>query len=148
MTTLATRPDLPRYLMALARAVAARSTCARRAVGCVLTDARGHIISTGHNGVPAGIVHCNEGHPCPGVDEPGGTTDLCRAIHAEQNALAHCRTPQDIYTVTVTVEPCISCLKLLLATPAKQILIGSRYHKIDSMSLWMEYGRSWLLVEE
>lgn len=54
------RPDLHLYFMRMARLVATRSTCLRRAVGCVLVDARGHVLSTGYNGVAAGEQHCND----------------------------------------------------------------------------------------
>jgi dCMP deaminase len=44
----------------LTEVTALRGTCLRRQVGCVLTDADGHILSTGYNGVAAGMPHCNE----------------------------------------------------------------------------------------
>jgi dCMP deaminase len=54
------RPDKDLYFMRMARLVATRSTCLRRSVGCVLVDERGHVLSTGYNGVQAGAKHCNE----------------------------------------------------------------------------------------
>lgn len=44
----------------MAKLVATRATCLRRHVGCVLVNARGHVLSTGYNGVAAGTPHCNE----------------------------------------------------------------------------------------
>lgn len=43
----------------VAGATAKRSTCARRAVGCALFNARRHILATGYNGVAVGQPHCN-----------------------------------------------------------------------------------------
>lgn len=54
------RPSKDRYFLEMARLVATRSTCLRRHVGCVLVNARGHVLATGYNGVAAGQPHCNE----------------------------------------------------------------------------------------
>lgn len=48
------------WALRLAQITALRATCLRRSVGCVLTDRRGHVLSTGYNGVAAGVHHCNE----------------------------------------------------------------------------------------
>lgn len=62
------------WAMRLAEDTARRATCLRRAVGAVLLDADGHVLSTGYNGVAAGMAHCNEEHvvlsPIPPV-RPG-----------------------------------------------------------------------------
>ena len=47
------------WALKLALLTAQRTTCCRRAVGCVLLNARGHVLSTGYNGVAAGLPHCN-----------------------------------------------------------------------------------------
>jgi len=54
------RPSKDEYFIALAKAVAARATCLRRSVGCVLVDDLGHILATGYNGRASGLPHCNE----------------------------------------------------------------------------------------
>lgn len=54
------RPTVDEYFMDAARLVASRSTCVRRSVGCVLVNARNHVLATGYNGVAAGEAHCNE----------------------------------------------------------------------------------------
>jgi len=48
------------WALQLAEVTARRSTCCRRAVGCVLIDGLGHVLATGYNGVAAGLPHCNE----------------------------------------------------------------------------------------
>ena len=55
-----TRPTREAWAMALAVETAKRATCLRRAVGCVLLSGRGHVLSTGYNGVASGQPHCNE----------------------------------------------------------------------------------------
>lgn len=47
------------YFCAIAKQVATRSTCDRANVGCVLVRDQ-HIVSTGYNGAPAGLPHCDE----------------------------------------------------------------------------------------
>ena len=54
------RPSKDAWAMELARVTAKRATCLRRSVGCVLLDARGHLLATGYNGVASGRPHCNE----------------------------------------------------------------------------------------
>src|SRR6185369_17662947 len=54
------RPPKAETWLEVARAIAKQSTCLRRQVGCVLTDARGHVLSTGYNGVASGMPHCND----------------------------------------------------------------------------------------
>lgn len=70
------RPSQDEWAMSVALITAKRSTCLRRQVGCVLLNARGHVLSTGYNGVAAGLPHCNEitGEvPNPALKQPDGT---------------------------------------------------------------------------
>lgn len=126
-----------------------RSTCARRAVGCVLLNDRGHILATGYNGVAAGLPHCAEGdHVCPGVGAPSGTQlDGCHAIHAEQNALLQCRDVYAIDTCYVTCSPCMTCTKLLLNTSTRRIVFAEQYPDSGARDLWVQVaGRVWQKV--
>lgn len=126
----------------MAELVATRSTCLRRAVGCVLVNERGHVIATGYNGVAMGLPHCNERvdspihhlgegdvivdfhpHACAGAAAPSGSNlNACGAIHAEQNALLQCRDVWEIHTCYVTASPCVTCAKLLLNTSTRRIV--------------------------
>ena len=54
------RPSKDQWAMDLALITARRATCLRRQCGCVLLNARGHVLATGYNGVAAGQAHCNE----------------------------------------------------------------------------------------
>lgn len=141
------RPSKEEYFIQMAALVAERSTCARRSVGCVLVDTRGHVLSTGYNGRPAGWAHCNEGHPCVGADAPSGTgLGNCEAIHAEQNALLQCPDVHKIADCYVTTSPCIHCVKLLLNTSCRRILFAEDYaHAEIARELWYRNpGRDWI----
>lgn len=52
------RPDWDTYFLELAHLVSKRSTCLRRKVGAVIVKDK-HILSTGYNGAPKGISHCD-----------------------------------------------------------------------------------------
>jgi len=158
------RLPLEVWAMNLAKVTAKRSTCCRRSVGCVLVNKRGHILSTGVNGVASGLPHCNEptgfnfvygngidpskpttgqstgkvliyGNACPGSKSPSGTNlDGCYAIHAEQNALLQCSNVYEVHTCYVTTSPCITCTKLLMNTGCKEIIYLDEYSQSQSQS--------------
>lgn len=153
------RPSRDEWAMKLALLTAQRTTCCRRAVGCVLLNARGHVLATGYNGVAAGLPHCNEHdqfhptgfpHACSGATAPSGTNlDGCQAIHAEQNALLQCKDIYQIHTAYVTASPCMTCAKLLLNTSCERIVYVEEYPHNEAGKLWTGAGRAWeqLLVE-
>lgn len=138
------RPSRDKTWLEVAQVVARRSTCLRRAVGCILIDVYGHVLSTGYNGVAPGRPHCNEAvvmlhttapferitHPnaCAGATSaPGTGLDLCEAIHAESNALLQCRNVLEIDTCFVTHSPCVHCAKLLCVTSCRRVVFIEDY---------------------
>jgi dCMP deaminase len=153
------RPSKDEWAMKMAILTAQRGTCLRRKVGCVLLNARGHVLSTGYNGRAAGLLHCNEEpsdawifnarslHPyaCTGADAPSGTNlDGCEAIHAEQNALLQCRDVYDIHTCYTTTAPCVTCTKLLMNTGCLRIVSHEDYpHSTEARRMWEDTGRAW-----
>lgn len=164
------RPSRDEWALKLALLTAQRTTCCRRAVGCVLLNARGHVLATGYNGVAAGLPHCNHvelvdcatisearpklvetfPHACAGAWSPSGTNlDGCQAIHAEQNALLQCRDVYAIHTCYVTASPCMTCVKLLLNTSCQRIVFVEEYPHSAAKELWTGAGRAWeqLFVE-
>lgn len=132
------RPTKDEYFGVMSYLVATRGTCARRKVGCVLVNDKGHVLATGYNGVAAGVPHCAEGTPCEGATAPSGTNlDGCQAIHAEQNALLQCRNVYEIETCYCTASPCLTCVKLLLNTSCKKIVFGEEYPHPTAEQLWV-----------
>lgn len=130
--------------MEVAYVTSKRSTCVRRHVGCVLLDSHGRVLSTGYNGVAAGMPHCNEGHTCDGGTSPSGTNlDACEAVHAEQNALLQCKDVNAIDTCYCTASPCMTCVKLLLNTSCKRIVFIDEYPQPAAKELWRRAGRLW-----
>ncbi|MDZ4182212.1 MAG: deaminase, partial [Candidatus Cloacimonadaceae bacterium] len=82
------RPSWQHYFMEMAILASKRSTCLRRHVGAVLVR-NNQILSTGYNGSPKGIAHCAEaGCLRAQLNVPSGEKhELCRGVHAEQNAI-------------------------------------------------------------
>lgn len=130
------RPTRNDTMLELASVIARRSTCGRRQVGCVLTDAQGRVLSMGHNGVPRGHPHCTE-TPCPGVHcASGAGLELCSAVHAEQNALMFCPDTMRIDACYVTTAPCVHCVKMLMNTSCREIHFLEEYAHLDARKLW------------
>ena len=112
------------YFLSLASQASTRATCTRRKVGAVIVRDR-HIVSTGYNGSPSGMRHCDEGG-CPRAasDAPVGSGyDSCVAIHAEANALLFCG-PQERSGASVycTDLPCFGCAKLLANSGVAEVV--------------------------
>lgn len=125
------RPSWDEYFLELAHLVAKRSTCLRRSVGAVLVKDK-RILATGYNGAPRGLVHCLDiGCLREKLKIPSGERhELCRALHAEQNALIQA----SLYGVSVkdstlyaTNQPCVICAKMLINAGIKEIVISDGY---------------------
>lgn len=135
------------YFLALAHTTAIMSTCQRRQVGAVAIDKDKYIIATGYNGVPKGAIHCTT-HPCGGhVHESGDELDSCEAIHAEANLIAHCQNPKEIDTIYLTTTPCMSCMKLIVATNCRRIVASEIYDK-DAIDYFEHNGGELILIEK
>jgi dCMP deaminase len=127
-----TRPDLDDYFLKIASVVAERSTCRRHNIGAVAVRDR-HILATGYNGAPAGLKDCLE-LGCL-RDEQGiasGTqTEICRAIHAEQNVIIQAAlhgVSLEGATLYCTHSPCILCSKMLVNSKISRFVTFGRYN--------------------
>ena len=133
-------------MLGVALCLARRATCAKLAVGCVLTDKHGRIIGSGYNGVPRGIQHCTD-CACAGAAAPAGS-DTCIAVHAEANALLNCKDPELIETCYCTYAPCLRCTKTLLNTSCKRIVYHEDKLEPAAKDLWLAVGREWLQIAD
>jgi dCMP deaminase len=125
------RPSWDEYFMDITSRVAGRSTCLRRHTGALLVKDK-RILATGYNGVPAGLAHCEEVgclREQRGIAS-GSHHELCRGIHAEQNAViqaARHGIPIDGATVYSTHQPCVLCAKILINAGAVRIVYRDPY---------------------
>jgi dCMP deaminase len=111
------------HWMQIATLTAARSTCPRASVGCVLCIAN-RIVSTGYNGAIAGAPHCTD----VGCNIVAG--HCLRTVHAEANAIADAARRGVAVagaTAYVTHAPCIHCAKALLSAGVQRIVYVRPY---------------------
>ena len=138
------RPAWEEYFMDIALLVAKRSTCLRRAVGAlIIKDKR--ILSTGYNGAPSGIRHCGEvGCLRETMQiESGQRHELCRGIHAEQNAIiqaAYHGVPIKGASLYCTNLPCVICTKMIINAGIKTIYYQEGYADTLSNDMLLEAG--------
>ncbi len=138
------RPCWDDYFMGLAKLVATRSTCLRHAVGAVLVKNK-RILSTGYNGAPQGMAHCLDiGCLRDKLKIPSGTrAEICRAVHAEQNAIIQCAVygvSSQKSTLYTTHQPCTVCTKILIAAQVKRIVFEKPYPDEFAQTLLKEAG--------
>ena len=123
------RPTLDQYFMEIAAVVAKRSTCLRNQVGAVLVRDK-RILSTGYNGAPAGLEHCDSvGCAREGV-ESGTRHELCRAVHAEQNAIIQAALHGigiERAILYCTHQPCILCAKMMINARISRVVYAESY---------------------
>ncbi|MFA5771143.1 MAG: cytidine/deoxycytidylate deaminase family protein [Thermoplasmata archaeon] len=153
------RLSLDQYFMNMAYLVSQRSTCLRRQVGAVLVkDTR--VLATGYNGAPKGLKHCSE-VGCMRMGRPnielyaeeeikevkklfaeyntpipsGYRHELCRGVHAEQNAIIQSAvfgTSIKDTTIYSTTYPCVICAKMLINASVVEIVYDGEY--VDPLS--------------
>jgi dCMP deaminase len=125
------RPSYDEYFMKMAYLAASRSTCLRRHVGAVLVKDK-HVLSTGYNGPPKGLKHCDEtGCLRQRLNVPSGERhEICRGLHAEQNAIIQAAvfgvSIKDSF-LYVTNTPCVVCAKMLINAGVKEIIYDGDY---------------------
>ncbi|MFZ3101443.1 MAG: dCMP deaminase family protein [Desulfitobacteriaceae bacterium] len=140
----ATRPNWDSYFMQIAQVAASRSTCLRRQVGAVIVKDK-QILSTGYNGSPSGLRHCGEvGCLRQSLEIPAGErTEICRAVHAEQNAMLQAAKHgvalqgADMYT---TVQPCVLCTKMIINAGIRRVIYAIPYPDLMAMDMAKESG--------
>ena len=138
------RPSWGTYFMNITNLVAERSTCTRRAVGAVLVKNK-RILSTGYNGAPTGLKHCREVgclREQLGV-ESGKMHELCRGIHAEQNAIiqaAYHGVSVNGAVIYCTNQPCSICARMIINAGIKKIYYRSGYSDSLAKELLGEAG--------
>jgi dCMP deaminase len=128
----AQRPSWDEYFLMMAKLAATRSTCLAFPVGAVIVKDR-QVLATGYNGSPSGSVHCTaQGFCYPGLSSCDQSSSLpSRAVHAEANAIAQA-AKHGISTngakIYVTLEPCLSCLKLIISAGIREVFYESYFN--------------------
>jgi len=140
-----TRPFWDEYFMKITELVATRSTCLRRSVGAIIVKNK-RILTTGYNGPPEGLKHCDELGGClrDKLHIPSGERmELSRAVHAEQNAIiqaAKLGISIDGGEMYITTHPCFICAKMIINAGIKRIVYKEGYPDKFARDILKEAG--------
>ena len=145
------RPNWTEYFMKMAYLAAERSTCLRHHVGAVIVK-NNRVVGTGYNGAAAGTKDCTElGCLRDQLDIASGTRhEICRAIHAEQNAIIQASltgTSTEGATIYSTHSPCIICAKMVVNSKIKKFVTSKYYPDKQYEDLFREAGVEFVIVE-
>lgn len=131
MSNLEQRPNWDEYFLLMAKLAATRSTCLAFPVGAVIVKDR-QVLATGYNGSPSGSAHCtSQGYCYDGVYNCAESKLPSRAVHAEANAIAQAARhgiATDGATIYVTLEPCLSCLKLVISAGIREVFYETDFN--------------------
>ena len=145
------RPSWQDYFLEITRLVAKRSTCLRRNVGALIVKDK-RILATGYTGAPTGLAHCLD-VGCMREDlaiPPGERHEICRGIHAEQNAILQAA----LYGVSIkgavlycTHQPCALCAKMAINVGISQIIYSGDYPDELAAKMLKEAGVALVRVD-
>ena len=126
------------YYLDIAETVLERATCLRRVYGAIIVK-NDEIISTGYNGAPRGRANCCDLGVCRreqlGIPR-GQRYELCRSVHAEQNAiiaaprnemigatlyLAMCNSKTG--ALVPDASPCNMCRRMIINAGIERVII-------------------------
>lgn len=143
------------YYLDIAQSVSERSTCLRRRYGCVIIN-NDEIIATGYNGAPRGRKNCIDLNYCM-RDElkipRGERYEMCRSVHAEQNAIISSSRKEligsTIYMVGVnvkdnSVEPkstsCMMCKRVIINAGIEKVIVRepNNEHSVYLVEDWIK----------
>ncbi len=143
------RIDKYNYYLNIAESVLQRGTCLRRNFGAVIVK-NDEIISTGYVGAPRGRKNCCDLKCClrEKLQVPRGERyELCRSVHAEQNAIISAKRgdmlDSTLYLVGKNMQddsyvekamPCSLCKRMIINAGIKQVVIRDtkkKYRVID-----------------
>ncbi len=138
------------YFMNMAELASRRSTCLRRQVGAVIVKDN-QILATGYNGAPKGVPNCCDMDEClrEKLHIPSGQRhELCRAVHAENNAITQCAVNGVSCKggiMYVTASPCNMCLKQIINAGIVKIIAKEVYPDEMSREMLKQSGIEFVL---
>lgn len=143
------RRDKINYYLDIAETVIERGTCIRRNFGAIIVK-NDEIISTGYVGAPRGCKNCCDLNFCmrEKLKVPRGERyELCRSIHAEQNAIISASRASMIESTLFLVgknyndgtyveksNPCALCKRMIINAGIKDLYIRDskdEYRHVD-----------------
>ena len=143
------------YYLDIAQTVAERATCLRRKFGAIIVK-NDVIVSTGYNGAPRGRKNCSDLGFCyrEKLQIPRGERyELCRSVHAEQNAIIAAPREQmlgaTLYMACVTPEDgkivggmnsCMMCKRVILNAGIEKLVVRdtATEYRVIRVADWIE----------
>ena len=132
------RIDKINYYLDIAETVVERGTCLRRNFGAIIVK-NDEIISTGYDGAPRGRKNCCDLGYCTRekLNIPRGERyELCRSVHAEQNAIISASRRDTIdstlylvgknykdHSYVENANPCALCKRMIINSGIKEVII-------------------------
>ncbi|MDF2883646.1 MAG: cytidine deaminase [Clostridiaceae bacterium] len=126
------------YYLDICETVLERGTCLRRNFAAIIVK-HDEIISTGYTGAPRGRLNCCDIGKCrrEELNVPRGTRyELCRSVHAEQNAIISAKRQDMIGTTMYLVgrevkngeyvqnaSPCSLCKRFIINSGIEKVII-------------------------
>lgn len=146
------RPSVHETLMRTADAWSERGTCSRLRVGAVIASPDGVILSSGYNGAPMGLPHCE--HPCTcrgaffpevGCHEPPcqSLQPCVTAVHAEANAVVRAaRQGTSVFgaIMVTTHATCRACAMLIIQSGIREMYYRTRYRDNGGLDMLSDAG--------
>ena len=152
------RTDKINYYLDIAETVLERGTCLRRNYGAIIVK-NDQIISTGYVGAPRGRQNCIDLGVCvrETLQVPRGERyELCRSVHAEQNAIIHARREDMIGSVLYLVgkdartgeyvenaSACSLCKRMIINAGIKEVIIRDKKDKFTLVEV-----NDWIINDE
>lgn len=132
------RIDKNNYYLDICETILERGTCLRRNFAAIIVK-NDEIMSTGYSGAPRGRKNCCDLAYCrrEELNVPRGTRyELCRSVHAEQNAIISARR-QDMIGSTMylvgrecssgeyvhNASPCSLCKRFIINSGIEKVII-------------------------
>lgn len=138
------RRDKINYYLDICEQVLERGTCLRRNFGAIIVN-NDEIVSTGYVGASRGRKNCCDLKYCTRekLKVPRGERyELCRSVHAEQNAIISARRRDMIgatlYLVGINhndgsyvegARPCALCKRMIINAGIKQVIVRDNKDK-------------------
>ncbi len=132
------RVDKANYYLDIAETVLERGTCIRRNFGAIIVN-NDEIISTGYVGAPRGRKNCCDLNYCTREKlkiPKGERYELCRSVHAEQNAMISASREKMIGAALYMVcksfgdgeyventNPCALCKRMIINAGIKDVYV-------------------------
>lgn len=149
------RIDKHNYYLDICQTILERGTCLRRNFGAIIVK-NDEIIASGYSGAPRGRQNCSDLGYCRREElkvERGTRYELCRSVHAEQNAIISSRRQDMIGSTMYLVgkemntgelvekaAPCLLCKRFIINAGISRVIVRDtdKEFRITDVQEWID----------